>query len=118
MSSGRNRKAQEEILELEREFAQAIIKNDSEAIERFLAEDYVIVDPDGGIIDGSRFLDVIKSGVLSHSAMDSEDIRVRVYGDTATVTAVTTSKTKYLGQEFTTRERATDVFVKENGQWL
>lgn len=108
---------QEEILKLEKEFGQAIIKNDAEAIGRFLADDWIIIDPDGGIIDKARFLDVIKSGALSHEAMDSDDSRVRFYGDTAVVTALTTTKGKFMGQEFTTQERATDVFVKENGRW-
>jgi ketosteroid isomerase-like protein len=117
MSNEKDRESQEEILQLEREFGEAMIQNDADAIGRFLSDDWIIIDPDGGIIDKSGFLAVIKSGALTHEAMDSEDIRVRTYLNTATVTAVTRSKSKYLGKEFTTRERATDVFVKKNGQW-
>jgi|SRR5262245_16415317 len=109
---------QEEILKVEREFAQAIVRNDAEAVSRFLADDWIIVDPDGGIIDKTRFLGVIKSGALTHETMDSEDFRVRIYGDTAIVTALTATKGKFMGQEFTSRERATDVFIKEQGRWL
>jgi hypothetical protein len=65
---------QEEILRLEKDFGQAMTKNDAEAIERFLAADWIIIDPDGGIIDKSRFLDVVKSGALSHEVMNSDDI--------------------------------------------
>jgi ketosteroid isomerase-like protein len=49
--------------------------------------------------------------------MESEDIRVRAYGDSAVVTAVTRTKGKFMGQEFSTQERATDVFVKFEGRW-
>jgi ketosteroid isomerase-like protein len=117
--AGQNRSSQmqEEIMKLEHEFGQAMIKNDAEAIGRFLADDWIIIDPDGGTIDRSRFLDVIKSGALSHETMNSEDARVRIYGDTAMVTELTTTKGNYMGQEFTTQERATDVFVKQNGRW-
>ena len=107
----------EEIRKLEEEFGKAMIQNDAEAIGRFLADDWIIIDPDGGIIDRARFLGVIKSGALTHQAMDSTDMRIRIYANTATVTALTTSTGKYMGQEFKTQERATDVFVKENGQW-
>jgi ketosteroid isomerase-like protein len=107
----------EEILGIEKEFGQAIIKNDWESIGRFLADDWIIIDPDGGIVDKSRFLGVIRSGALSHEKMDSDDVRVRIYGDAATVTALTSTKGKFMGQEFTTQERATDVFVKEDGRW-
>jgi ketosteroid isomerase-like protein len=108
---------QDEILNLEKELSQAIVKNDAEAVGRLLADDWIIVDPDGGIIDKARFLGVIKSGVLTHEVMESEDTRVRVYGNTAIVTALTTTKGKFSGQDFTTQERATDVFVKQDGRW-
>ena len=108
---------QEEILKVEKEFGQAIIKNDAEAIGQFLADDWTIIDPDGGIVDKSRFLSLIRSGTLSHEVMDSDDVRVRIYGDAATFTALTTTKGKFMGQEFTSQERATDIFVKKDGRW-
>ena len=108
---------EKEVLKVEEEFGQAMIKNDADKIGTFLADDWIIIDPDGGIIDKVRFLSVIRSGALTHEAMDSQDVRVRVYGTTAIVTALTSSKAKYMGQEFSTRERATDVFVKLDGKW-
>lgn len=106
-----------ELTNLEKEFSQAIITNNAKAVEPFLAADWVIIDPDGGLIDKSRFLAVIDSGALSHETMESEDFRVRVYGDTAVVTALTKTKGKFMGQIFSTQERATDVFVKRDGRW-
>ena len=117
MRSEKDRDSEKEILEVESKFGEAMIQNDAEAIGRILSDDWIIIDPDGGVIDKSRFLDVIKSGALKHEAMDSEDIRVRTYSNTATVTAVTHTRTKYLGKEFTTHERATDVFVKKDERW-
>src|SRR5207244_10707744 len=117
MSSEIDRVTQDEILEVKREFGEAMIRNDADAVGRFLSDDWIIIDPDGGVLDQSRCLAVIKSGAVKHGAMDSEDIRVRTYPNAATVTAVTHTWTKYLGKEFRTHERATDVFVKKNGQW-
>ena len=108
----------QEILKLENEFGRAMIKNDPEAIGRLLADDWIIIDPDGGIIDRARFLAVIRSGTLSHEVMDSRDGRVRIYGNSAAVTALTTTTGKFSGQEFKTEERATDLWVKKNGQWM
>ena len=117
MGSKRDRDFEKEILEVESKFGEAMIQNDVEAIGRILSDDWIIIDPEGGVVDKSRFLDVIRSGALKHEAMDSEDIRVRTYSNTATVTAVTHTRTKYLGKEFTTHERATDVFVKKDERW-
>src|SRR2546430_13354645 len=68
MSSKKDRAAQEEILEVEREFGDAMTRNDAEAIGRFLSDDWIIIDPNGGIIDKSHFLAVIKSGALDRKS--------------------------------------------------
>ena len=109
---------QEELLTFEREFTQAVADNDVAAIGRFVDGDWVIVDADGRVIDRSRFLNVIESGALSHDSIDSTDVEVRVHGDTAVVTGITTSKGQFMGQGFTTRERATDVLARMDGRWL
>ncbi len=108
---------EEELVKMEKEFTDAIVKNDPEVIGRFVTEDWIIINADGGIIDKERFLEVIKSGTLTHEMMQSDDIRVRVYGDSAVVSALTRSKGKFMEQEFTTHERSTDVFVRHDGQW-
>jgi ketosteroid isomerase-like protein len=106
-----------ELTNLEKEFSRSLVSNDAKAVERFLSADWVIIDPDGGVIDRTRFLGVIESGVLIHETMESEDFRVRVYGNTAVVTALTKTTGKFMGQGFDMQERATDVFVKQDGRW-
>ncbi len=102
---------QEDVLRREQELAQAMVKNDAEAVGRLLTDDWIIVDPDGGIIERARFLAVIQSGALTHEMMESDDMRVRIYGNTAIVTALTTTNGRFNGHAFSTQERATDVFV-------
>jgi ketosteroid isomerase-like protein len=106
-----------ELLKLENEFARAVASNNADALDRLLADDWIIVEPDGSIIDKARFLEVIRSGALSHESMKSTDLKVRVYGNTAVVTGLTTSKGKFMGQDFTSCERATDIFVKQAERW-
>ena len=108
---------EEELLKLEKEFARAIVKNDAEAIRQFLVDDWVIIDADGGIIEKARFLGVVESGALTHEMMESDDVEVRIYGDSAVVSGLTRTKGKFMGQDFSTQERATDVFVMQNGRW-
>jgi ketosteroid isomerase-like protein len=109
--------AETELVKWEKDFANAVVSNDAEAIGKFLADDWMIIGPDGRIIDKARFLDVIESGMLTHDLMESDEVQVRSYGDCAVVTALTQTKAKFAGQEFTTQERATDVFVKRAGRW-
>jgi ketosteroid isomerase-like protein len=109
--------AEQELLTLEKAFAEAIVRNDLEGIGRLVTDDWIVIDPNGQIVDRVRFFEVIKSGALTHDMMESEDFRVRVYGDSAVVTGLTRTKGKFMGQEFSTQERATDVFVKRDGRW-
>ena len=109
--------AEEELLKVEKEFAETIVNNDLEGLGRVVADDWIIIDPNGEIVDRARFFEIIKSGSLTHEIMESDDLRVRIYGDSAVVTAVTRTKGKFMGQEFSTQERATDVFVKRDGRW-
>jgi len=59
--------------------------------------------PRRGVVDKARFLNVVRNQTVSHEAMDSDDIRARVYGDAATVTAPTAIKGKFVGKGFTTK---------------
>jgi len=108
---------EEELVKVEKEFTDAIVKNNPEKIREFVTEDWMIINADGGIIEMERFLEVIQSGALTHEMMESDDMRVRIYGDTAVVSALTRSKGTFMGQEFTTHERSTDVFVRHDGKW-
>jgi ketosteroid isomerase-like protein len=117
MTATINQAMQEELLKLEDEFARAVASNDPDALDGILADDWIIIDPDGSSIDKPRFLEVIKSGVLSHESMESSDLRICLYANTAVVTGLTTTKGKFMGQDFASCERATDIFVKQTDRW-
>ena len=110
-------KGRQELVALEKAWAQAFLRNDAEAIGRHVAQDWTIITPDGNVLDGSTFLGLIKSGDLTHEVMDFADTSVRVYGDTAVVTARATTKGSFQGHPFSESERSTDIFVKQDGQW-
>ena len=96
---------------------RAMITNDADAIGRFMAEDWVIIGADGGRSDKARFLDLIRSGVLTHDVMTSEDLDVRIYGQTAVVTSRGVSGGTYQGSPFREVERVSCVFVKDGMEW-
>ena len=106
-----------ELMKIEKDWSDAFESNDPAAIERFIADDWSIVGANGKVTDRAAFMDFIKSGALTHSKMDLEDAKVRVYGDAALVTARGTSEGKFNGKAFREEERLTDFFVKQNGTW-
>ena len=112
-----NDKAAEELLTVEKEWNRAMVQNDAEAIGRYMADDWTIIGPDGSVSDKPGFLGLVKSGALTHDVMESDDFTVRIYSDTAVVTARGVSGGKYRGQAFRVVERVSDVFVRQDGQW-
>lgn len=107
----------EELIRVAQEWDRAMVENDAEAIGRYMAEDWTIIGPDGSVGDKATFLALVKSRALSHDVMESNDIQVRVYGDTAVITAWGVSGGKYQGQAFREVERSSCVFVRQEGQW-
>ncbi len=53
--------------------------------------------------------------MLTHDVMESEDLSVRVYGETAVVIARGVSGGKYQGRPFREAERVSCVFVRQRG---
>src|SRR5262245_66123394 len=109
-------KAEEELNTLEKGWALAFVKNDEEAVGRFMSDDWMVISPDGNVIDKATFLGLIKSGVLTHDQMEFAEVKARVYGDSAVVTSRATSKGKIWGEAFTELERSTDVLRREEGR--
>jgi ketosteroid isomerase-like protein len=112
-----NRKVEAELISVSKDWDQAMVTNDADAIGAFMADDWIIIGSDGNICDKATFLGLVKSGALTHDVMESHDMNVRVYGDTAVVVGRGVSGGKYQGQPFREVERVTCVFVRQQGQW-
>jgi ketosteroid isomerase-like protein len=109
--------AEGELLEAERRFTDAVLRGDVEALKRITGEEWVIIGADGKVMPREAFLGVIASGALLHTTMTFDEPRVRAYGDTGIVTTRTTTAGTYQGEPFSAKERSTDVFVRDRGQW-
>jgi ketosteroid isomerase-like protein len=110
-------KVEGELTSVTCEWDRAMVENDPEAIGRYMADDWTIIGPDGSVGDKAMFLGLVKSGVLTHDVMESHDMQVRAYGDTAVVIARGVSGGKFHGQAFHVVERVSCVFVRQGGQW-
>lgn len=115
-----NNDTSEELIAQERDWGKAMVLNDADAIGRFMADTWTIIGPEGSVCDRARFLDLVRSDVLSHNVMDFDaapDLQVRVYGDAAVLTFRAVSGGHYQGQPFRTVERVSDVWIRCDAQW-
>jgi len=107
-----------ELAQVEENFNQAMISNDVSRISACVADDWVLVTPEAGVLPRSRILRVIESGELSHDTMTKDVGRVKVYGDVAVVTARGRNTGHFKGQRISADEWVTDVYRKIDGRWL
>jgi ketosteroid isomerase-like protein len=105
-------------LAAEQEIARAMRDNDAAAIQRMLADDWVVISTTGGVGEGkATFPDGIKSGYLTRKTFDLSEPRVRVYGNMAVITAIVKTSGQFSGKPFDVTERQTDVLRWEHGGW-
>jgi len=95
----------------------AMVLNDAEAIGQFMSEEWVIVGSDGGMMDRSAFLELVRTGRLTHDVMTTDDARIRVYDDVALLVARGVSAGHFDGHAFREIERQSNVFVRREGVW-
>lgn len=105
-----------ELEKLEREWTQAIVSNDAEAIGSFMADEWLIIGQ-SGITDKKSFLSLVASGDLTHEMMEGDVKKVMDYNVVAIVIARVVNTGHYKGQPFTADEWATDVFARREGRW-
>ena len=105
------------LMQMERDWAQALAKGDQAALDRIVAADFIITDADGRLMTKAQGDAQRKSGALKYTAFASDDFKVHVFGDTAIVTGRSTVKGTQNGKDISGQERFTDVFVRRDGRW-
>lgn len=106
-----------EIIDMERQAREASLHRDADFSERILAEDYVGITPLGQVTTKQDNVSARKSRQLRYDTIDVTDMVVRVYGDTAIVTARADVKGHQLGEDFSGPYRYTRVWVRRTGKW-
>lgn len=104
--------------EIEDNFNKAVITDDINEIKKCITNDWVLVDSQGGIIPQEKFFSVLEQGLLSHSTMTKQVLRVKIYGDIALVTGRGQNTGTWQGQPMEADEWVTDVYKKESEKWL
>ncbi len=105
------------LIELENAFNKAMVSNDVEQISRCITEDWILVTPESGPVPRSRILDVIASGLLSHSTMTKVATHACVTGDVAWITGRGQNTGTFKGEPIEADEYVTDIYRRVDGEW-
>ena len=104
------------LIDLERQAGNALMRRDATLIERLFADEFCGVNSTG--VDMTK-ADVIRETASADYAIESlqnENIRVRVIGDCAVVTAVCAARGLYKGQDASARMPYMRIWLKRNGR--
>ncbi|MGI0070566.1 MAG: nuclear transport factor 2 family protein [Thermoplasmata archaeon] len=102
---------------LDVEYQAAVARNDAPAMDRILADDFVLISSTGRVFSKTDLLDEARSGRYVYERQDDTDRTVRVWGDTAVVTALLWAKGTEDGKPFAYRVWFSDTYARLAGAW-
>jgi uncharacterized protein (TIGR02246 family) len=105
------------IRQLDNERIQAQIHADATALDRIYAADFIGVGPSGTVRTKPQVISDFTSGDLKFQSITTDDVQVRVYGNTAVETGRSTMIGQDKGQTVPRDTRFTRVWVKQQGRW-
>lgn len=106
------------LTQIESDWATALTKVDFTVIDRVTAPDWMLTTPDGMLLTKAQADADLKSGTVKFQSFKTDELKVRVNGDTAVVFGLETEKSSYKGEDMSAQYRFTDVFVKRGGKWV
>ena len=116
-AGGQGRDVDQQIKEAMNQYYAAMLKPDTTTIENLLADDYIGIHSDGTVNTKAQEMDSFRSGTLKYETHELRDMKIRVYGDAAVVTAALSVKGTIMGKPFSGAVRITRVWVERNGGW-
>jgi hypothetical protein len=106
-----------EIEGLEMQWRQAQLDNDVALMDRLLADDYIGISASGIIETKAEALALRRAGTLHITQLDLNDLKVRIYNDTAVVTSRADVAGTNGASDISGKYRYTRVYNKRFGQW-
>ena len=112
-----NSSTEEFISFLEDAWVNAIVHKDINVLNHVIADDFGGLSPNGYAYTKDEAISDLQSGSYVVESMTLDNVKVRVYGDTALVTFYQNEKSKFGDEDRSGRYAFTDVWVKRDGLW-
>jgi uncharacterized protein (TIGR02246 family) len=106
-----------EVEQVERDLIRAIVARDLEAYDRIVADDYVALTVEGTETAKRDVIASYKAGTRRYADLAIHDVKVRVFGDAAVLSARTTGFRVEAGQQVPNLVRYVRVYARRDGRW-
>jgi FKBP-type peptidyl-prolyl cis-trans isomerase/Domain of unknown function (DUF4440) len=101
-----------ELKRLEREWFDAVPKNDGATLNRIFADDFLAVGSDGSFLTKTEMVNLLTSGRIKLDEIRTDEFKLRLYGNTAVVTG---RATFIINQRPLGQDGHIEVWVKRTG---
>ncbi len=102
---------------LDTEYQAAVKNNDAATMDRILADDFVLVTGLGKTYTKSDLLEEARMKRVIYERQEDRNQKVRVWGDTAVVTALLWAKGTEGGKRFNYKLWFSDTYVRTSDGW-
>src|SRR6059036_3989957 len=107
---------EQHVRQLNDDWVKAIVRGDIETLNRVMADDFFFTYPLEGD-DKAQFIADITSGNLKVQHISREQVSVRLFGNTAVLTARDSATWLYHGRELSGQYKVMGVYIERNGKW-
>ncbi len=105
------------IIAMENLWNRAELSNDAPAVQLLLANDFVMTAAEGTLYNKSQMVASVADKSYRPEALQSTDMQVHYYGNTAVVTGAYYEKGIDKGKAWERRGRFTDTWMNLDGRW-
>jgi ketosteroid isomerase-like protein len=99
------------------DWGRALISRDERLLNELLDDDFTLTNPSGGLTNKRNHIRDILEGNFVITSHEADDVCVRVYGDTAVVTARVRTVARNRARDLSGEFRTIRVYVKRGSSW-
>ena len=109
--------AEGEIRALESQIADAIVGRDTAFVERLFGADFSYIGVRGEVKTKADIVAELKAGDLVFESLKFDDLKVRLFGETAVVTGIARTKGRSPQGPISGEFRYTRIYVRRDAAW-
>jgi ketosteroid isomerase-like protein len=98
------------------EWVKALVRRDAQTLDRIMADDFVFIYPMEGD-DKRQFIDDVICGDLNVLQLTRANVNVRIWGQTAVLSALDTAQWFYNGRDFSGQYKIVHIYANRDDNW-
>lgn len=109
-------KIEQQLRQMNDEWVKALVRRDATTLDRIMADDFVFFYPMEGD-DKRQFIDDVVGGDLSVAQLTRANVTVRIWGETAVLSALDSVQWTYQGRDFSGKYKIVQIYSNRDTGW-